>query len=206
MVEFADDARRVLQNLPMRIPKPVSALTFVQNIQFVAMQTEAAVWLQAVNGDPITGRKKGEIRRELFADEFEPMEGIDADDDAAGDVEAKDQAGIPAPEVTIDDPPSTGMPRAYLDGLSDVEFSVKSQASRHNLVVTRWEVNGSHTGTLLGQPATGRNIMVTGLTLLRFAEAPGSEGALHSGGIPAYVAIEEWSCWDLPSVLEQVSV
>jgi SnoaL-like polyketide cyclase len=193
---YADDARKVLQNLPMRIPKPVNTLNYLNDSYWRTMLKETTVWLHTVNGDPITGRTKREMRREIYQEEVERDDDMDLETVGLQD---EPDATIPMPEITIEDPPSVGMPRTYLEGLSDIEFSLTSELSRRGVVAMRWELHGSHTGTLLGQPATGRTVTVTGLTILRFAENPDS-----SYENPGFTATEEWTCWDLAALLEQM--
>lgn len=144
-------------------------------------------WLHAANGDPRLGRSKLDVRKELFKDE----EGADR-----GQLGIKTEDVV---EVTISEPPSTGMPRTYLQGLSDIELTISHQITHPPEVATRWEVNGRHTGTLLGRPATGDDVTVTGVTVVKFAETPEDDGRKI-----VYTAIEEWTCWDLPAVLEQI--
>jgi SnoaL-like polyketide cyclase len=194
---YAHDARKVLQNLPVRLPVAVRNLLTKEDIRWKTMRKETVIWLQAVNGDPVTGRKLTDINAELFADEDEDE---DEDDDfLSGQNTPHGRARVPKPDVTIDDPTPVGMPRVYLDGLSDVEFALTSAEARHYRSATRWEVRGKHTGTLLGVPGTGKAVTITGVTLLRFVEAPSDEV-----GKEAFRASEEWTCWDLPSLLEQL--
>jgi hypothetical protein len=194
---FADDARKILQNLPMRIPKPVLNLLALDNVRWKTIQRETVIWLQAVNGDPITGRKLKDISAELFPDEDEEEEDDDEFEPGQSTPGGR-RPRMPKPDVTIEDPVSVGMPRVNLDALSDIAFTVSSAESRHCRVATRWEVRGRHTGTLLGVPATDKSVTVTGVTLLKFTERPGENGK------EAFAATEEWTCWDLPSLLEQL--
>jgi hypothetical protein len=193
-MRFADDARKILQNVPMRLPKPVIKLLSSYKRRWKLTAKETTIWLHNVNGDPIVGRSKEEMSAELFQDEFDE----DAIDDPTG-LEVAAGIGPRDPvEVVIEDPPSLGMRRSYLDGLSDIEISVSSRASRHHLVAIRWEINGTHTGTLLGEPASGRPVTVAGMTVMKFQQTPDSDGKT------VFTATEEWTCWDLPSLLEQV--
>jgi SnoaL-like polyketide cyclase len=197
MALFADDARRILQNLPMRIPKPVALYLAVRNGDFQSMAKKSTIWLHKANGDEITGRTKKEIRAEIYTDDPGT-----ADDDGAdpGEMTSAEMAGalLERAEVTIEDPVSTGMPRVYLEGLSDIDFTIASHNSRHRKVAMRWELNAMHTGPLLGQPGTGREVRITGVTILKFEEIPNPEGKA------SFAATEEWSVWDLPSLLAQI--
>jgi predicted ester cyclase len=91
------------------------------------------------------------------------------------------------------------MPLTYLEGLSDIEFTATSQASKGKAVVTRWEVNGKHTGPLLGVAPTGKQVTITGMTMIKFDEEPHPEGAGRMSH-----ALEEWTYWDLPALAEQI--
>jgi SnoaL-like polyketide cyclase len=192
-MEFAHDARKILQNLPMRVSKPVAVLLAIQRRHWKLMAKESAIWLHNVNGDPKTGISGEDMRAEMFQEEI--------DEDVLDDpMAASGQNGHRDPvEIVIEDPQSTGMPRSYLDGLSEIEFSVSSQASRHRLVAVRWQIDGTHTGTLLGEPASGKQLTVTGLTLLKFSQTLDPEESKT-----IFTATEEWTCWDLPAVLEQI--
>jgi hypothetical protein len=201
---FADDARKVLQDLPIRLPKRLVKVIQVSGVEDQVIGKETTSWLHEIHGDAITGRSRGDVRKELFkeeeaeaeaaADAEAGMSGMGMMDTGGGKIDI-DRIDI---EVVIEDPPSRAMPRAYLGGLSDVEFSVTSQSSRHCLVASRWEINGSHTGALLGHPATGRSLTITGLTLVRFKPTPDPDGN------PGFTAIEELTYWDLPSLLDQL--
>ena len=191
---FADDARRILQNMPRRLPGNVRALMALNNKRSRILAMETTDWLHAVNGDPRLGRRKQDISRELFGDEAGDNGGDTGEITGAN---ADDEPQVAA-EVTISEPRSTGMPRSFLEGLSDVELNISHQISRPPTVATRWEVTGRHTGTLLGRPATGADVTVTGVTIVKFDET------VDEGGTMAYAASEDWSCWDLPAVLQQI--
>ena len=198
MPQFADEARKILQNVPMRMSKPTILLLARYRRHWKLMAKETTIWLHEVNGDPKTGISGKEMRAELFKDEpdddvIDDPTGMDLGTDSDDE---DDPRGEPV-EIVIDDPPSNGMPRAYLEGLSDIELFVSSQISRHLTVAIRWQVNGMHTGTLLGQPASGRPVSVGGMTIVKFDQ-------LEEGSKTTFTASEEWTIWDLPSLLEQV--
>src|SRR6266576_214440 len=133
---FADDARRILQNLPMRQSKPVLALLAGYKRHWKLMASETTTWLHDINGDPVVGRSKQQMDAEIFEDE--------ADEDALDEPGMEGNTAVTPRdrvEVVIEDPPSLGMQRPYLDGLSEIEFSVSSQVSRHCLVAIRWQIN-----------------------------------------------------------------
>jgi hypothetical protein len=190
--QYAHNVRKVLQNLPMRMSKPVAVLLAIYRRRGKQQAKEATIWLHKVHGDEVTGVSGKEVRADLFDEEVDedliddPMAGSDGN----GHREAL--------EIVIEDPVSTGMPRTYLDGLSEIEFSVSSLVYGRNLVTVRWQVDGKHTGTLFGEPASGRQVTVAGVTLFKFTQSEGpDEQAI-------FTATEDWSCWDLVAVLEQL--
>jgi hypothetical protein len=198
---FADDARRVVQDLPIRLPKRLSMRLSQSAGEDKLLGRQTTTWLHDVHGDPITGRAKKEVRAELFKEEE------DADAEAEASAGMSSMPMMEAGKIDIDkmrvhivieDPVSRAMPRTYLDGLSEVEFSVTSQTARHCLVTLRWEIHGAHTGPLLGYPGTQRNLTVTGITMVRFDKTPLPDGT------PGFTAKEELTYWDLPSLLDQL--
>jgi predicted ester cyclase len=72
-----------------------------------------------------------------------------------------------------------------LDGYWDVQ-EIHSSGDR---VVVRWIGRGTHTGELIGVPATGATVAVDAITILRIA---GEQIA------------EEWTVWDALGLLQQV--
>lgn len=54
--------------------------------------------------------------------------------------------------------------------LPDVGLTIRDEVFAEDKVVHRWEVRGTHTGEpLLGAPASGEEIILTGITWLRMA-------------------------------------
>jgi steroid delta-isomerase-like uncharacterized protein len=70
-------------------------------------------------------------------------------------------------------PPVAGIDRAkefyanYLDGFSDIEFTMKETIGMNETVVVYWDFKGTHTGAFFGIPATGRKVDIEGVTLIR---------------------------------------
>jgi hypothetical protein len=186
---YADAAQKVVMHIPRRLPRPVNLLLMVDGRRKMMVGRKTTEWLHEVAGDPKLGRTKWEYRQEIYGEQ---------EGDGAAGVQATMLVELSDLDVTISDPRSTGMPLTFLDGLSDVELSIAQQISSPPNVVTRWEVMGRQTGTLLGRPASGLDVTVTGVTILTFAESTNEDGK------PAYTATEEWTCWDLPAVLQQI--
>ena len=83
------------------------------------------------------------------------------------------------------------MAREERNALPDMRMTIKEMVAERDLVVVRWMVSGTNTGNGLGFPATGKKITVSGMTMVRCA-----------GG----KLVEEWSAWDMLSVLKQVGL
>jgi ketosteroid isomerase-like protein len=79
--------------------------------------------------------------------------------------------------------------KQYSDAFEGAQITVKDQIVEGDVVATRWEGRGRHTGELMGVPPTGKEVIVDGLNLTR----------LRDGKI-----IEEWSNWDTLGMLQQI--
>lgn len=55
----------------------------------------------------------------------------------------------------------------YLTGFSDVLFVIKDIFGQGDNLVKHWTFKGTHTGTFFGIPATGKNVDVEGVTLVK---------------------------------------
>ena len=186
--------RKAFNEVPMRAPPRLRSYMLGLGFERRRCQTEATTWLHEVNGDPVTGKDKKEMKRELG------LVKSDSDDE---DEELRVQARGAAPpqfnmEVLCEDPVDRGMPRAYLTGLSEIEFTASSQAANNGLIATRWEIHGKHTGDLLGVAPTDRTVSFAGITLLKFNEFPGEDGKR------IIRATDDWSYWDLPALADQI--
>lgn len=76
-------------------------------------------------------------------------------------------------------------------GVSDLTVTVDDQFAEGDKVVTRWTARGTHDGSLMGIPPTGREAAVTGITIQR----------LENGRV-----VEGWTNWDLMGLLGQLGV
>jgi steroid delta-isomerase-like uncharacterized protein len=63
-----------------------------------------------------------------------------------------------------------GMIRAYRGGLPDYLCTIDDQIAEGDRVVTRWTVRGTQTAELIGVPATGRQVILTGVAIDRVAD------------------------------------
>ncbi len=77
----------------------------------------------------------------------------------------------------------------YRSAFEGAQITVKQQIGEGDTVATRWEGRGRHTGELMGIPPTGKETVVSGLTLSR----------LKDGKI-----VEEYTNWDTLGMLQQL--
>ncbi len=77
----------------------------------------------------------------------------------------------------------------YRTAFPDTQFTIEDQIAEGDLVLTRMTVRGTHTGPLMGIPASGRPIEVSVLSLMRVI-----------GGR----VVEEWERFDTAHLLAQV--
>ena len=77
----------------------------------------------------------------------------------------------------------------YLKALPDVDITVEFQIAEGDMVLTYVTVRGTHQGELLGVPATGNPIEVTGMSVDR----------IERGKI-----VEGWVSWDQLGLLKQL--
>ncbi len=50
----------------------------------------------------------------------------------------------------------------------DLHITVEDQIQENEQVVTRFTINGTHKGDLMGIPATGKKFKVSGISIIRF--------------------------------------
>ena len=79
----------------------------------------------------------------------------------------------------------------YLSAFPDTKMTIEDQIAVGDKVVTRWTANGTHTGELMGIPATGKQVTVTGIDINRV-----------SGG----VSVEHWTEFDQMAMMQQLGV
>ncbi len=84
-----------------------------------------------------------------------------------------------------------GFVRSARAGLPDIHFHVIDVFGEGDLVAARWTAHATHTGTFLGILATGKQVAVTGIDIVRF-----SEGRMA----------EAWANWDTLGLLRQLGV
>ena len=64
----------------------------------------------------------------------------------------------------------------YRTAFPDVHFTIEDQIAEGDTVVTRWTARGTHQGPLMGIPPTGKQAMVTGVSITRWASGQVAEG------------------------------
>ena len=74
---------------------------------------------------------------------------------------------------------------------SDVETNPEEMVAEEDKVVVRWKWGGTHKGEFMGIPPTGKKVMITGISILRF-----------EGGKIA----EEWGEMDNMGMMQQLGV
>lgn len=79
----------------------------------------------------------------------------------------------------------------YLEAFPNTTFTIRDQIEEGDKVVTRWTATGTHKGSLMGVPATGKDVAVSGVTIDR----------IDNGKI-----VEAWSNWDTLGMLQQLGV
>ena len=77
----------------------------------------------------------------------------------------------------------------FLAAYPDASMTIEEQIADGDYVATRWTGRGTQKGDLMGIPATGKQVTVTGITISRIA-----------GGKIA----EEWSNWDTLGMMQQL--
>lgn len=77
----------------------------------------------------------------------------------------------------------------YLTGFPDGTITVDEQIAEGDVVATRWTGRGTNTGELMGIPATGKQVTVSGITLSRIVDGK---------------AREAWLSWDTLSMMQQL--
>jgi steroid delta-isomerase-like uncharacterized protein len=95
------------------------------------------------------------------------MEEIFAADIVYHSAGSPDIVGLPAMKKWV---------REYLAAVPDYEARLEDTIAAGDRAVLRWSCTGTHRGTLLGFPATGRPFTLTGITIFREAGGKIVEG------------------------------
>jgi steroid delta-isomerase-like uncharacterized protein len=77
----------------------------------------------------------------------------------------------------------------YQAAFSDGRFKVQEQIAEGDFVVTRWTATGTNDGELMGMPATGKSVEITGITVDRIGDGK---------------IAESWTCFDALGMMQQL--
>ena len=90
----------------------------------------------------------------------------------------------------IEDGPKAAF-ELFKDGFPDLHIAIEDMVAQGDRVAIRWTATGTHTGELMGIPATGKKICVTGIDINRIA-----------GG----KIVEHWGNFDQMGMMQQLGV
>ncbi len=79
----------------------------------------------------------------------------------------------------------------YLNAFPDTKMTIEDVVAEGDKVVTRWIATGTHTGELMGIPATGKQVTVTGLDINRYSDGK---------------SVEHWGQFDQMGMMQQLGV
>ena len=79
----------------------------------------------------------------------------------------------------------------YLNAFPDTQMTIEDQIADGDRVVTRWRATGTHKGELMGIPATGKQMSITGIDI-----------NVVSGG----KSVEHWGEFDQMAMMQQLGV
>ena len=79
----------------------------------------------------------------------------------------------------------------FISAFPDIKMTVEDEIAEGDKVVTRWTAAGTHTGELMGIPATGKQVTMKGVDINRF-----------SGG----KNVEHWGQLDQMGLMQQLGV
>ena len=82
------------------------------------------------------------------------------------------------------------MYRTLRGAFPDIHFTVEEAIGSGDVVALRWRMRGTHRGDDLGMPATGKAVVVTGMTFARVADGKIAEG---------------WNNWDMIGLMNQIA-
>jgi steroid delta-isomerase-like uncharacterized protein len=92
-------------------------------------------------------------------------------------------AGTPGPDS------AKRSAQMYRVAFSDGRIEVQEQLADGDRVITRWKAVGTHDGELMGMPATGKHVEISGITIDRI-----------DGG----KVVEGWTTWDTLGMMQQL--
>lgn len=81
-----------------------------------------------------------------------------------------------------------GFVKMFRDAFPDLHYTVDQAVEAGTMVTTRWTARGTHQGTFMGRAATGKVIVMIGITLFELAD-----GKIR----------KLWNVWDVAGLLRQ---
>jgi len=69
--------------------------------------------------------------------------------------------------------------RAFYAGFPDLRWEIERLVAEDNFAVAFWRARGTHQGTFMGRPATGRAITLAGINTYRIADGRIAEDTPH---------------------------
>jgi predicted ester cyclase len=98
--------------------------------------------------------------------------------------------GMVAEEKKKHDFVELAMPRAYMEALDDLEFTIDEQFASGDQVATRWTVRGIHRRNLLGLEPSGEEVTINGVTI----------------SVVKYTRVrQEWAYWEVPGLTQRLA-
>jgi steroid delta-isomerase-like uncharacterized protein len=82
-----------------------------------------------------------------------------------------------------------GVVSTYRGAFPDVRMTIEDMVSEGDKVVWRWTVTGTHNGPLMGIPASGKSVRLSGIVISRFVNGKWAE---------------DWANWDTLGMLQQI--
>ena len=79
----------------------------------------------------------------------------------------------------------------YVGAFPDTSFAIEQQVAEGDLVATRWTATGTHQGELMGNPASGRSVKITGTAIDRIQDGK---------------VVESWGNWDTLGMFQQLGM
>lgn len=80
---------------------------------------------------------------------------------------------------------------AFLTAFPDIHVHIDDLLAEGDKIVTRWSAHGTHRGELMGIPATGKSVTITGVAIDRFENGQ---------------SVEHWEVFDQMGLMQQLGV
>lgn len=80
---------------------------------------------------------------------------------------------------------------AFLAAFPDLHVQIDDAIAEGDRLVTRWSAEGTHSGELMGIPATGKKVSISGIAIDRFENGQ---------------SVEHWEIFDQMGLMQQLGV